>query len=331
MIESLARAGGTKAAALRLRGGGPLLGAAVVLAFAALPLVGGDYIVSLMVIAGIYAILLIGLNLFMGYTGQVSFGHNAFAALGGYGTAILTATYDWPPVAALIVSAVIAAAAAAFIGAPTLRLRGHYLAMATLALGLIVYDLAGQLKGLTAGFLGIAGIPPFGIGDLALSSDRDYYYAIWILVALGLWIATRIAHSRVGRALAAIAGSEEAAAGLGVNVARYKLVSFTLSAVYASVAGSLLAHYVTFISPEVFGLDMITLLFTMLFVGGIGTTFGPLLGAIIISLLPAWLGDFSNYRQFIYGFILVLMILFAPKGAFALIEAARDRIFGGRR
>jgi len=296
---------------------------------AALPLVGDDYVLSLMVIGGVYAILCIGLNLFMGQTGQISFGHNAFAAFGCYGTAILTTEYGWPPVAALVASAVLAMLGAIAIGLPTLRLKGHYLAMATLALGLIAYQLAVQLKAITLGFLGISGIPTLGIGSWKLESDIDYYYAVWIGVALAVWISYRIIHSRVGRALGAIAGNEDAARALGVNVSRYKLLAFAVSAVYASVGGSLLAHYVTFVSPEVIGLGMTTLLFTMIFVGGIGTTSGPILGAVVISILPSLLSRFENYRQLVYGLMLLAVIMFVPRGLHSLTQLRG--LVGGKR
>ncbi len=296
---------------------------------AALPLFGDDYVLSLMVIGGIYAILCIGLNLFMGQTGQISFGHNAFAAFGCYGTAILTTEYGWPAVPALLAAAVLAMLGAVVIGLPTLRLKGHYLAMATLALGLIAYQLAVQLKALTLGFLGISGIPTLGIGEWKLESDVEYYYAIWVFVALAVWISYRIIHSRVGRALGAIAGNEEAARALGVNVARYKLLAFAISAVYASVGGSLLAHYVTFVSPEVIGLGMTTLLFTMIFVGGIGTTSGPILGAVLISILPSLLSRFENYRQLVYGLMLLAVIMFVPRGLHSLGQLRH--LFGGAK
>jgi branched-chain amino acid transport system permease protein len=297
------------------------------LAVAGLPLLGDDYVLSLMVVGGIYAILCIGLNLFMGQTGQISFGHNAFAAFGCYGTAILTTEYGWPPLAALFASAVLAMAAAGLIGLPTLRLKGHYLAMATLALGLIVYQLAVQLKSITLGFLGISGIPTLGIGPFKLDSDVEYYYAIWLAVALAVWISARIIDSRVGRALGAIAGNEDAARALGVDVSRYKLLAFAISAAYASVGGSLLAHYVTFVSPEVIGLPMTTLLFTMIFVGGIGTNSGPILGAVLISILPSLLSRFESYRQLVYGGMLLVVILFVPRGLHSLGQLRR--IFGG--
>jgi branched-chain amino acid transport system permease protein len=286
---------------------------------AVLPLVSSSYVLSLLVLAGIYALLTIGLDLFMGQTGQVSFGHNAFAALGGYASAILTTAHGWPPLAALAVSIVLAVLAAFLVGLRTLQLRGHYLAMATLALGLIAYTLTVQLTSLTNGFAGLAGVPPLGIGPFELGSDLQYYYAAWILVGLGLWSSLRIRDSRVGRALGAIAGNEEAAAALGINAARLKLASFAISAAYAAVAGSLMAHYVGFLSPEVFGMDLVTLLFAMLFVGGVGTIFGPVIGALLIALLPALLGNLAEYRQLAYGVILLAVIMFAPRGAFPLL------------
>jgi branched-chain amino acid transport system permease protein len=302
---------------------------AAAVAIAGLPLLGDDYVLSLMVVGGIYAILCIGLNLFMGQTGQISFGHNAFAAFGCYGTAILCTEYGWPPLAALIASAVLAMAAAAVIGMPTLRLKGHYLAMATLALGLIVYQLAVQLKSITFGFLGISGIPTLGIGPFKLDSDVEYYYVVWLAVALAVWISARIIDSRVGRALGAIAGNEEAARALGVDVSRYKLLAFAISAAYASVGGSLLAHYVTFVSPEVIGLPMTTLLFTMIFVGGIGTNSGPILGAVLISILPSLLSRFESYRQLVYGGMLLVVILFVPRGLHSLGQLRN--LFGAKR
>ena len=284
------------------------------LVVAAVPLLANEYVLSLLIVGAIYAVMCIGLNLFMGQTGQISFGHNAFAAIGGYGTAILTTTYNWPPLLALIAAACLALILAFVVGKPTLRLKGHYLAMATLALGLIVYELAVQMEWLTAGFLGISGIPPFSLGFWTAQSDLEYYYLVWIVVGAGLWLSDRIINSRLGRALGAIAGDEDAARALGISVSRYKLEAFAISSVYASVGGSLLAHYVSFISPEVIGIGMVTLLFTMVFVGGIGTATGPVLGAIVINVLPASLTHFQDYRQLAYGLMLLVVIMFVPRG-----------------
>lgn len=280
----------------------------------AIPLAANDYVLSLFIVGGAYAIMCIGLNLFMGQTGQISFGHNAFVAVGCYGTAILCANYYWPPVIAMLVSAVLAGILALVVGKPTLRLKGHYLAMATLALGLIVYELAVQLEWLTQGFLGISGIPPFSIGVWEPKNDVQYYYLIWTFVGIGLWVSDKIVKSRLGRAFGAIAGDEAAARALGIDVSRYKLKAFAISAVYASIGGSLLAHYVSFVSPEVIGLGLVTILFTMVFVGGIGSTAGPVLGAIVINLLPATLTKFQDYRQLAYGVMLLVVVMFVPRG-----------------
>jgi branched-chain amino acid transport system permease protein len=142
---------------------------------------------------------------------------------------------------------------------------------------------------------------------------------VWLLVALGVWAADRLVRSRVGIALRAIHGSEDAARALGIDVTHYKVLALVISAVYAAVAGSLYAHFVTFISPEVFGMYMVILLFTMLFVGGIGTLSGPVIGAVLIGSLPQLLAGFKDYRELIYGVLLLLILLFAPRGLVALV------------
>jgi branched-chain amino acid transport system permease protein len=274
----------------------------------------GGYFVTVIGFAAIYGIFCIGLNFFMGYTGQASFGQNAFAALGGYGSAILCAGYGWPPLAALPVTMIISATVALAVGYPTLRLRGHYLAMATFALGLITYELSIELIGLTQGYMGYAGIPPLGIGRFELTGDRQQLVALLLVLLFGVWIANRLRYSRFGRALRAIAGSEDAASALGIDIARYKLAAFVVAAVYASVAGSLFAHFIGFISPEVFGLSMVTLSFTMLYLGGIGTTWGPVIGAAIVSMMPEALRGLKELQDIAYALILILILIVFPKG-----------------
>jgi branched-chain amino acid transport system permease protein len=244
----------------------------------------------------------------------VSFGHNAFAALSGYASAILTATYSWEPIVAFAVGLGLALLVAPVIGWPTLRLKGHYLAMATLAIGLIVYEIAIQWQSVTQGYMGISGISPLGIAGHEIVSDRGKLLALVIIVALSSLAAARLRASRFGRALAAIAGGEDAARALGIDVARYKLAAFMISAAYAALAGSLFVHVVEFVSPEVFGLNMVVLAFTMLYVGGIGTLSGPILGAIIVSLLPEIFRGLKDYQDLFYGAGLVLLLIYAPKG-----------------
>ena len=287
--------------------------------------IAGGYLVTVLGFAALYAIFVTGLNFFMGYTGQVSFGQNAFAAIGGYTSAVLTTAYNWPVFAAMPLGIAAAALLALLIGYPTLRLRGHYLAMATLALGMIVQEIAVQWDRVTMGYTGIAAIPPLGAFGRELPSERWQLAALLLCLALSVWVSARLKHSRMGHALAAIAGSEDAARALGIDVARYKLIAFVIAAVYAAFAGSLFAHTVGFVSPEVFGLHMVVLGFTMLYVGGIGTVFGPLVGAFIISLLPETFRAFKDYQDLAYGVALIVILIYAPRGLAALATLWRGR------
>jgi branched-chain amino acid transport system permease protein len=293
---------------------GALAGAALLVVV----FINGGYIVTVIGFAAIYGVFCTGLNFFMGYTGQASFGQNAFAALGGYGTAILCAGQGWQPIVALPVTMVISGLIAVVVGYPTLRLRGHYLAMATFALGLITYELSVEWIGLTQGYMGYAGIPPLGIGKYELTGDRQQLAVLVVVLLLGVWIANRLRDSRFGRALRAIAGSEAAANALGIDIARYKLAAFVVAAVYASVAGSLFAHFIGFISPEVFGLSMVTLSFTMLYLGGIGTIWGPIIGAVLVSMLPEAFRGLKELQDIAYAAVLILILIFFPKGIAAL-------------
>jgi branched-chain amino acid transport system permease protein len=302
----------------RLRAFAPALPWAIALAILGYAFIAGGYLVTVMSFALIYAVFVTGLNLFMGYAGQVTFGHNAFAALGGYGSAVLTSAYGWPPLGGFAAGLALALSLALIVGYPTLRLKGHYLAMATLAIGLIVYEIAVQWQAVTGGYMGLSGIPPLGIGRFEIVSDRMQLAFLALMVALAIWSAMRLRASRFGRALVAIAGSEDAARALGIDVAHYKLMAFLISAAYAALAGSLFVHVVGFVSPEVFGLHMVVLAFTMLYVGGIGTAAGPLIGAVVISLLPETFRALKDYQDLAYGAGLILLLIYAPKGLASL-------------
>ncbi len=304
-----------------LKSAGWLAGAALV----TYAFVDGGYLVTVLGFAAIYAIFVSGLNFFMGYTGQVSFGQNAFAAIGGYTSAMLTTAFGWGVFPAMALGVAAAALMALLVGFPTLRLRGHYLAMATLALGMIVQEIAVQWDSVTMGYTGIAAIPALGAFGHELPSDRWQLAALLVALALCLGVASRLKHSRLGQALAAIAGSEDAARALGVDVARYKLIAFVIAAIYAAFAGSLFAHFVGFVSPEVFGLHMVVLGFTMLYVGGIGTVAGPMVGALIISLLPETFRGFKEFQDLAYGAALILILIYAPRGLASLIRRWRLR------
>lgn len=285
----------------------------------------GGYLVTVLGLAAIYGVFCVGLNFFMGYTGQASFGQNAFAALGGYGSAILCAGHGWPPLAAMAASAAVSGLVALVVGYPTLRLRGHYLAMATFALGLIVYELTVEWIGLTQGYMGYSGIPPLGAFGYELTSDRGQLVAMVVVLLAGVWLSDRLRASRFGRGLRAIAGSEPAANALGIPVARYKLAAFVIAALYASVAGSLFAHFIGFISPEVFGLPMVVLTFTMLYLGGVGTLWGPVVGAVITSCLPELFRSLKELQDLAYCAVLILILIFIPKGLASLNPLAWRR------
>jgi branched-chain amino acid transport system permease protein len=300
-------------------------GAILIALLFAFVFIRGGYLLTVMQLAMIYGVFCIGLNFFMGYTGQASFGQNAFAAIGGYGTAILCVQFGWQPVAALFASMVIAGIASLVVGYPTLRLRGHYLAMATFALGLITYDISVQWQDVTQGYMGYSGIPPLGIGPFTVEDERMKLVCLMVILLFGLWISSRLRNSRFGRALRAISTSELGAAALGIRISRYKLAAFVIAALYASVAGSLFAHVVGFISPEVFGLQMVVVTFTMLYVGGVGTVLGPAIGAIIASLLPEIVRSTGRFQDIAYALVLMAMLIYVPKGLSALAGVGRSR------
>ena len=278
------------------------------------------YVVTVVGFAAIYGIFCTGLNLFMGYTGQASFGQNAFAALGGYGTAILCTDYNMEPALALLLTMLFSGLVALVVGYPTLRLRGHYLAMATFALGLITYEISIEWASLTQGYMGYSGIPPLRLWRFEAVTEKQQLAVILALLALGAFASYRLRRSRFGRALRAIAGSELAASALGINVARYKLICFIIAALYGSVAGSLFAHFVGFISPEVFGTSMVVQSFTMLYLGGIGTVAGPIIGAVIVSLLPELLRGLKDWQDVVYILVLLAILIYAPRGIAGYLE-----------
>ena len=299
---------------------------AVALAVMAYAFTASGYVVTVVGFAAIYGIFCTGLNIFMGFTGQASFGQNAFAALGGYGTAILCADYNMEPAVALVLTMAFSGLVALVVGYPTLRLRGHYLAMATFALGLITYEISVEWASLTQGYMGYSGIPPLRIGRYEAIDEKQQLAVIFALLAFGVFAAWRLRESRFGRSLRAIAGSELAASALGIEVSRAKLAAFVVAALYASAAGSLFAHFVGFISPEVFGSSMVIQSFTMLYLGGIGTVVGPVLGAFIVSLLPELLRSLKDYQDIVYLVLLLAILIYAPRGLAGLL----DRIFAKR-
>lgn len=282
-----------------------------------------SYWISVMVIVGIYSLVTIGLSLLLGYAGQISLGHGAFYGIGAYTTAIITTLLGWNSWLTIVLAMIVSMTVALLIGFPTLRLSGHYLAMATLAFGEIVSIFFTAEVELTKGPTGISNIPFLYILNYPLKTDLRYYYFVWAIVLIVLILAFNLVHSRVGRALQSIHGGEMAANAMGVNTTYYKVQVFALSAMLASMAGSLYAHYLNFVSPSASELKFSVLLMVMVAVGGMRSVWGAILGALLLTCLKEYLRVFGDYDILIYGIILMLIMMFLPDGLFGALSKIR--------
>lgn len=284
----------------------------------------GAYVSSVMSMIGIYAILAIGMCLVIGYAGQFSLAHPAFFGIGAYVSAILVKNYSLPPITALAVAGIVTGLVAYSMGRPLFRLRGYYFACATFCVLIVVQNCMAELRDITGGAQGIHSIPPFHIGGLAFDGYLSNYYLIWFAVLLSTVLSFNLVNSKVGRAMRAISTSEMAAETCGVHVAKYKLNIFTYSAITASVAGSVYAHYISFVGPETFGFGILLDLLLMIVIGGIDTIWGGLIGAVIFVLLGETLSDLLTSQAYlsfggesimiIWGIIVVIMLIFMPEG-----------------
>ena len=273
-----------------------------------------SHVHHLMVLAGIYAILALGLSLFLGYAGQISLGHAAFFGIGAYTTAILTTRYGIPPLAAFWASAGVAAMFAYLIGRPILKLKGYFLALATLGFVEIFLVIVRETPDLTGGVIGIFGVPWFSLGGFQFDTYFKQYYLVWgILIGLILF-SKNLVRSKMGRALLALATSEDAASSVGINVVQMKVGVFVVGAAFAGFAGSLFACVMSTANPEAFSLGFSVLIVMMVILGGMGNLYGPIAGAIFLTWLIDILGRFQEYSLSIYGLILVLLLIFFPDG-----------------
>ena len=286
-----------------------------------------EYFLSLLVFMGINGMITMGLSLLMGYAGQISLGHAAFYGLGAYSSAILTTRTSLPAPAAALAGMVLSGLVAYLVGRPTLRLKGHYMAVATLGFGEIMFILFNEVSSLTGGPSGLSGIPPLVLGGFPVEGAA-YLYLVWGGVLLLFLFSLNVIDSRVGRALRAVHGSELAAGAMGVDAARCKVEVFVLSAVYASLAGSLYAHFISFISPSSFSLMFSILLLMMVVVGGTETLWGALLGSAVLTLLPEYLRGLEDFEVLAYGAILMAVLLFLPRGIMDGIRRAWARLAG---
>jgi branched-chain amino acid transport system permease protein len=285
---------------------------------------------GILIFVGIYVILAVSLDLLMGYGGQISVGHAAYFAIGAYVSGILTVKAGVPPLPALLAGLLLSAGVAWASGRPVLALKEYYLAMATLALNEIVVTLIIGLQGLTGGASGLRDIPSFSLFGFGFDNPIHYYYLVWFAVLLVVVASLAVVRSPFGRTLIAIHSDQTAAATFGIDCARYKVRVYVLSAVFASLAGSLFAHYMGFVAPDDFGVLTSINILVMLFLGGTGTIFGPILGACFLKLLPEVTYSFQDYELLVNGLILIVVLVFMPRGLYGLWTSLRDRVFPGR-
>jgi len=288
--------------------------AALVLLAAVPPFLPNPYHVQVLVFIGIYAILALSLNLLNGYVGLLSIGHAAFYAVGAYASAKLTIELHLPWLAALAGSGVIAGLFGYLIAKPTLKLSGIYLTLVTLGFNMILFLVLQNWMGFTNGPLGIMDIPPPSLFGRAIASRLEYYYLILVLTVLTVITMHRLMTCRFGRALTAIRENELAAEATGVDTTRYKVQAFVLAAFYAGIAGSFYAHFVKFVSPDSFTINESFILLAMLAFGGQGNLIGPVVGAAVLILIPEVFRPLQEYRMFVYGGILVVMMLVRRQG-----------------
>lgn len=311
---------------VRLRGArGAAFGAAAVILVAALPWLVPDGLLSSLVITGILYIAVLGLDVLMGYAGQVSLGQAGFMAVGGYTAAILATNYGWPPLAGVAAGLVLSLACALGLSLATMRLRGHYLALATLAFGLMVDSLTVGMTQTTGGPSGLVGIPDFSVGAFAFDTPLKMYYLVAALLVLLVVALLGGIRGSFGRALQAVRTDQTAAAALGVDVPRYKMAAFAISAALASISGSLYAFFFHFLSPEMVGTQRSLEMIAMLVVGGEGTLVGPVFGVALLTLLPQMFQPLAIYKTLAAGALLVLTVRYLPGGIFGTLAGAAAR------
>jgi branched-chain amino acid transport system permease protein len=300
----------------------------VLLLIAVFPLTVGKiapYYNTVLILIGIYVILAVSLDLLMGSAGQISVGHAAFYAIGAYTSGILTTKYGVSPLVALVCALMASSLVAWAIGRAVLRLQGYYLAMATLGLNAVVVTLITGLSSLTGGANGLLNIPKFSILGFAFGDHLRYYYFVWAMVVVTIICTLSLTKRPFGRILLAIHSDEEAAGTLGIDASGYKLHIFVVSSTFAALAGSLFAHYLGFIAPSDFDIGTSIALIVMVSLGGAGTVYGAALGAAFMKLLPEITYRFKDYELLLSGVILVVILIFLPKGIFGLFGSIRNK------
>lgn len=286
------------------------------------------YFLHLACLSMMYAMLTISLNVLSGFTGLMSVGHIAFFGIGAYTTAILTTRYNVPVGVGILAAGILAALFSLLLGLPTMRLKGTYFCVATLAFGIVVYQCIKNMKELTNGTKGIMNIPAIEILGFSFKSYDRYYYLMLIDLILCVILALNLLKSRTGRAILAIRESDIAAEAMGINVVNYKIIAFMTSAFIAGIAGALYAHEMRYISPDTFAQAESCTILAMMVIGGIGSIPGAILGGAALTVLPEALRFIGDFRLAVYGAAVVAIIIFAPAGFGGLLERIDGKLCG---
>jgi branched-chain amino acid transport system permease protein len=293
--------------------------------------VTNKYYMNILIMSGIWSIVALSLNLILGYTGQVNLAHGAFFGIGAYASALLMLKLKLSFWLALPFAAAIAGFFGFLIGLPALRTRGSYFAIGTLCINIIVTLIVDRWEGLTEGARGMMGIPgpspipfPWG-GEISFKTMAAQYYLVLCFLLLTIFVLRRIIQSLVGRTFRAIRGNEELAEAVGISAMKTKLLSFTISCFFAGVGGVLYASYIGFLSPELtdYHVSFDALIYVM--IGGVGTIAGPIIGTLLIVTIPEMLHIAAEFRLLLYGLILIVMIIYLPRGIVGWIKDLKGK------
>ena len=294
------------------------------------PLFLGKYTIFLLSLLAVYALVSLGLNLLMGYTGQIAAGHAGFLALGAYFTAIMGENLPWLPCPILLLFAGIFTGIIGFLlGIPILRLKGFYIAMATLAFGVVVSEVILQWSSLTGGDDGFS-VPTARIAGFAFDSDYKLYYLIIPITLMMTILAKNLVNGYIGRAFIGLRESEVAAQTIGIDLARYKTIAFAISAFYTGVAGGLFAYLITYLSPDAFTIELSVDFIAMIVIGGMGSILGSIIGAVILTGMQQILAGLLDLQILIFGIALIVFMIFMPRGISGMIFDLKEKFMGAK-
>jgi branched-chain amino acid transport system permease protein len=299
---------------------------ALLVVLACLPFLVNPFYLGIVVLGVIYAVAVLGLYFVMGLSGQLSLAQGAFFGVGAYTAAILSSRFDWSFAATMGTTVAAGVVVGVALGYTTLRLTGHYLALATIGFAVIANIVFLHWKPVTNGADGISGIKPPAIGAFILDQNFYYYYVVLAFLVVLALVGWRLGHSRVGLAFLAIREDQLAASTSGINILNFKVLAFTLSTVYGAVAGGLYAHGLThYISPDNFVFELSVTMLVMLLLGGQATVPGAIIGAMLVTALPEALRFLDRYYLAVYGVAVVLLVIFLPQGLWGWLESVLRR------